>query len=410
MRYRELGIQTLRQAPNLARTPGEAFLFRAAFWSPNGTPTPLGARQMARLKDLFSSLKAEAFFAALGLPVLTDAQGNIFARYPVGKVEALHCPTCGYFSPHETAQSARETFSEEARPLERVWTPDCNTIESLARYLNVPTARTAKALMFTREADGEFIFVVVRGDTTLNPHKLRAQVGEVRLAREEEIRAAGAVPGYASPIGLRWGKVLVDTLIPLSPNLVAGANEEGYHLKNVNYGRDFSADQVVDLIWAEAGDRCLCGNGVLEALETLPVVLDGVLLEANVLRALAEVHHDEHGLRWPPVAAPFDIYLLHVPGKELDTASAARSLAQELEAAGLEVLLDDRDERAGVKFTDADLLGIPWRVTVGERALKEGQVEIKNRLNGAQERLSLEGMVAFFREWKVSAGSYERSV
>lgn len=410
MRYRELGIQTLRQAPNLARTEGEAFLFRAAFWTPDGAPTPLAARLLARLKDLFCSLNAEAFFAALKLPVLQDAQGNVFVRYPVGKVEALHCPTCGYFSPRETAQSAREASFEEARPVERVLTPDCNTIESLARYLGIPTTRTAKALMFTREADGEFLFVVVRGDTTLNPHKLRALVGEVRLATAEEIRAAGAVPGYASPIGLRHGRVLVDAWIPLSPNLVAGANEEGYHLRNVNYGRDFTADQVADLIWAEAGDRCLCGEGRLEALEVLPLLVDGSLLEENLLRALAETHHDEQGLRWPPAIAPFDVYLLHVPGKELDTASAAISLAQELEANGIEVLLDDRDERAGVKFTDADLLGIPWRVTVGERALKEGQVEIKNRLNGEQERVSVEGVPSFFRAWKSSQERYERSV
>lgn len=400
MKYRALGIQTLRQAPKSARTDGEALLFRAAVFSPDGALTSFGARLSERLQRLFRSLKGDAFFRALELPVLSDAQGDVYAPYPAGKTEALRCPSCGYFAPREQAEIGRQPIAEEALPLERVWTPGCNTIESLARYLNIPTARTAKALMFTRLADGEFIFVVVRGDTTLNPHKLAALVGEVRPATEEEIRAAGAVPGYASPIGLRRGRVLVDAWIPLSPNLVAGANEEGYHLKNVNYGRDYAAQQVADLIWAEAGALCPKQDGKLEALTVLPLQVDGNLLEENLLRALAETHHDAVGLRWPPAIAPFDIYLLDVPGKEMDTRAVATELYEQLTSAGLEVLFDDRDERAGVKFTDADLLGIPWRITVGERGLKEGHLEVKDRLKDEVLRISFEESIPFFERWK----------
>ncbi len=404
MRYRQAGIQTLRQAPGLARTEGEALLFRASFFTPQGQLSPLGERVADRLRRLCSPV-GEAWGAALGLPVFQTAQGNVYARYPSGKVDGLHCPRCGYFSPREEAEIGRQPVQEEPLPLERVWTPQCNTIESLAQYLRIPTSRTAKALMFTRLADGEFVFVVVRGDTRLNPYKLQALVGEVRPATEEEIRAAGAVPGYASPLGLKQGRVLVDAWIPLSPNLVAGANEEHYHLKNTNYGRDYTGE-VADLIWAAPGDLCRCGEGHLEALEALPLQWDGTLLVENVMRALAEVHHDAQGLRWPAGIAPFDVYLLHVPGKELDTATAATELAAALEAAGLEVLLDDREERAGVKFTDADLLGIPWRVTVGERGLKEGEVEVKNRRGGEVFRLKVEEVTTFFRRWKED----ERSV
>lgn len=400
MKYRALGIQTLRQAPKSARTEGEALLFRAAVFSPDGMLTSLGERLIERLQALFRSFKGDAFFRALELPVLSDAQGDVYAPHSAGKAEALRCPSCGYFSLREQAEIGRQPIAEEALPIERVWTPGCNTIESLAHYLNIPPARTAKALMFTRLTDGEFIFVVVRGDTTLNPQKLAALVGEVRPATVGEILAAGTVPGYASPIGLRRGLVLVDSWIPLSPNLVAGANEEGYHLKNVNYGRDYMAQQVADLIWAEAGDLCTKQDGQLEALAVLPLQRDGVLLGENVLRALAEIHHDAQGLCWPACIAPFDIYLLDVPGKELNTRAIAQKLYERLSSAGLEVLFDDRDERAGVKFTDADLLGIPWRITVGERALKEGHLEVKDRRKGEILRLSFEESIPFFESWK----------
>ncbi len=404
MRYRQAGIQTLRQAPNLARTEGEALLFRASFFTPQGQLSPLGERVAERLRHLCSPGK-DAWGTALGFPVFRTAQGNVYACYPAGKVEGLHCPRCGYFSPREEAEIGRLPVQEEPRPLERVWTPQCNTIESLAQYLQIPTSRTAKALMFTRVSDGGFVFVVVRGDTMLNQHKLQRLVGEVRPATEEEIRAAGAVPGYASPLGLKQGRVLVDAWIPLSPNLVAGANEEGYHLKNTNYGRDYSGD-VADLILAAPGDLCPCGEGQLQEVEVLPLQVNGELLAENVMRVLAEVYHDAQGLRWPARVAPFDVYLLHVPGRELDTAATAAELSAALEANGLEVLLDDRDERAGVKFTDADLLGLPWRLTVGERALKEGEVEVKNRHSGEMFRLKIGEVVAFFRRWKED----ERSV
>lgn len=400
MKFRDVGIHTLRQAPKSARTEGEACLFRAGVFSPEGSLTPLGLRLCQRLQELRRALGEEALFQLLQLPVFRDSKGRYYAPFPGGKVEALRCPSCGYFALREEATVGRPPILEEALPQERVWTPGCNTIESLARYLGVPTARTAKALMFTRLTDGEFIFVVVRGDTTLNPHKLQALVGEVRPATAEEILAAGAVPGYASPIGLRRGQVIVDAWIPRSPNLVAGANEEGYHLKNVNYPRDYQAHQVGDLIWAEAGARCPQEDGQLEALTLLPLQRDGAWMEEKLLRALAEVHHDAQGLRWPAPLAPFDLYLLDVAGREIDTHSAAQNLYERLIAAGLDVLFDDRDERAGVKFNDADLLGIPWRVTVGERSLKEGAVEVKNRLNGETFRLALAESVAFFMDWK----------
>jgi prolyl-tRNA synthetase len=264
-------------------------------------------------------------------------------------------------------------------PIEKVSTPDCNTIETLANLLNIPKEKTAKALMYTRISDGKFIFVVVRGDMQLSEAKLKTQVGDIRAATAEEIVSVGAAAGYASAIGLKEALIVVDDLIPESKNLVAGANEAGWHLKNTNYGRDYSAEIVADLIQAKASDACInCGNPLSEVSTINLATRKGYDLE-NVLLALAETHHDEKGLTLPHPAAPFDVYLMHVPGKELDTRAKAAEIYNTLQDTGISVLFDDRDERAGVKFNDADLIGCPIRVTAGEKGLKEGLVELKRR-------------------------------
>lgn len=229
--------------------------------------------------------------------------------------------------------------------------------------------------MYTRVSDGKFIFVVVRGDMQLSEAKLKAQAGDIRAARAEEIVSVGAVAGYASAVGLKDAVIVVDDLIPQSPNLVAGANEAGFHLKNTNYGRDYSAEIVADLVQAQDGDACVnCGS----PLSFLRAIQLNEQFE-NILLALAETHHDDKGLTLPHPAAPFDVYLMHVPGKELDTLAKAEETYNSLQDAGVSVLFDDRDERAGVKFNDADLMGCPIRVTVGEKGLKEGMVELKER-------------------------------
>jgi len=230
-------------------------------------------------------------------------------------------------------------------------------------------------LMYTRVSDNKFIFVVVRGDMQLSEAKLKERVGDIRPAVAEEIVSVGAAPGYASAIGLKEALIVVDDLIPQSQNLVAGANETGYHLKNTNYGRDYSAEIVADLTQARAGDACINCENPLSVLSAIVLTNDFV----NILLALAETRHDDKGLTLPHPAAPFDVYLMQVPGKELDTRAKAEEIYNNLQSAGISVLFDDRDERAGVKFNDADLIGCPIRVTVGEKALKEGLVELKSR-------------------------------
>jgi prolyl-tRNA synthetase len=395
MRYRQLSIQTQREFPNNARTPGFGWLVRAGYLSRENALLPLGEQAIARLRQLAVE---DSFFARLGLPLLANSEEKYFP-FSDGSLEIMHCPACGYVARREVAQTHKTPFSQEdPLPLEKVSTPECNTIEALASFLAIPREKTAKALMFTRPEDEQFIFVVVRGDMILSEAKLKQVVGNFRLATADEILRAGAVPGYASPLGLQKALIVVDDLIPRSPNLVAGANEAGYHLRNVNCGRDYTPHRVADLTLAQAGDACpSCQAGLLLSSAELLARNDDFFFE-QILRALAETHHDERGLIFPPSAAPFDIYLMHIPGREVDTAAIAQEVYLQLQTAGWRVLFDDRDERAGVKFNDADLIGCPLRLTVGEKNLKEGQVELKWRKSGEQNLVSVENLSEIIRQ------------
>lgn len=276
--------------------------------------------------------------------------------------------------------------------------------------------------------DGEttadrFVFAVIRGDMDVNETKLANAVRarDLRPAREEEIRAIGAEPGYGSPVGVQDALVVVDDLVPQAPNLVAGANERGYHLRHVNYGRDYAADIVADIAAARAGDPCpqcaapLRASGGVEVgnifklgtryTESLGatfldregkaqhVIMGSYGIGAGrLLACIAEEHHDAYGLTWPISVAPFAVHLVSVPGGQADIV--ATRLYADLQAAGVEILYDDRDERPGVKFMDADLIGNPLRLTVGERALARGGVEIKPRTSKDATLVPVEEVVA----------------
>jgi prolyl-tRNA synthetase len=376
MKYRELSIQTQREAPNNARTEGFAFLVRAGYLTRENVPTHLGEYTIKYLRDRSND---EAFLLHLLLPIISS-ENETFFPISSGPVEVIHCPSCSYTERLELALFEKTAPAEEpVLPLEKVLTPDCHTIEALANFLDIPKEKTAKALMYTRMYDDKFIFVVVRGEMQLSEAKLKEQVGAIRPATAEEIKRSGAVAGYASPIGLKDALIVVDDLIPESPNLVAGANEAAYHLKNTNYGRDYSAEIVADLIQAASGDACLrCGNP-LSVLSTITLATRKEFDYHNILFALAETYHDDKGLTLPRSAAPFAVYLMHLPGREINTRAKAEEVYGTLQHAGISVLFDDREERAGVKFNDADLIGCPLRVTVGEKGLKDGMVELKPR-------------------------------
>lgn len=342
---------------------------------------------------------------------------------PVGEDTLMFCDSCAYAANRQVAVFKKEPPEGEAPlPLEKVATPGVSTIADLAAYLEIPPARTAKAVFFTAEMAGNgkplLIFAVLRGDMTINETKLvnavsaagKGAVTSLRPALDAEIQAVGAEPGYASPIGIPHGGVLVvaDDLLTHSPNLVAGANQAGFHLRNTNLGRDYEPDIVADIALAEDGAPCAECGGTLTAQRGVEVgnifklgtrytnALGATFLDEDgkvqpivmgsygigvgrLLACVAEAYHDDHGVIWPVSVAPYPVHLVILPSKDGAAEAGGEALYRALIAAGLEPLYDDRDERAGVKFNDADLIGLPLRVTVSSRSLQKGGFEFKRR-------------------------------
>ncbi|HLA98806.1 MAG TPA: proline--tRNA ligase, partial [Anaerolineales bacterium] len=349
---------------------------------------------------------------------------------PIGEDTLLLCDACGYAANRQIARFRKPSpDAEQPLPLEKVATPETKTIAALAEFLDIPQSRTAKAVFMVAKilegqaATNKLVFAILRGDMELNETKLANALiaSELRPAHDEEIASVGAVPGYASPVGIPLDAVgrsehtplplvvVVDDLILQAPNLVAGANEEGFHLLNVNYGRDYQAHIVADIAAAQDGDNCPECGGVLHAVRGVevgnifklgtrfsepmgcfytdkdgverPVVMGSYGIgSGRLLACVAEEHHDDEGLIWPATVAPYQVHLIALAGKGSDRVQKeAEALYDELMAAGIEVLFDDREESPGVKFNDADLIGLPVRLTVSERAFQQGGVEFKRR-------------------------------
>ena len=362
---------------------------------------------------------------------------EFMALTEVGEDTLLLCDACGYKANRQVATFVKtdvdDPSEEEPLPLEEVSTPGVDTIAALAQYLGIPESRTAKVLFLvaTVEEEGEekeqFVFVVVRGDMELNETKLTnaLKARQLRPAQPEEIRAIGAEPGYGSPVGIRRDNVVlvVDDLIPGSTNLVAGANREGWHLWNVNCGRDFRPDMIVDVVAAADGHPCpICqaplrsvrgvevgnifklGTKYSEAMDatfldedggSVPMVMGCYGIGSGRLIASAiETNCDENGIIWPITIAPHQLYLVSLATRRTaEVTETAEHVYSQLQEAGVEVLYDDRDERAGVKFNDADLLGFPIRLTVGARGVKNGVAELKLRNGDEVRELPLDDIV-----------------
>ena len=351
----------------------------------------------------------------------------------VGESEIAYCPKCSMAANVERAdcRDAEPTpDSVEMLPVEEVHTPDTKTIEDLAAFLGVKTEETIKALLFVKydemgNEDG-YVAAFVRGDRELNMIKLVNALGipehAIAFADEEAMGAkTGAVGGFTGPVGLHDCTVVVDSELPGLKNLVAGACRRDYHLKNVNYGRDYKGDIVKDIKVLKEGDPCpVCGEPVKHARgievgqvfklgtkysesmgatykdenqEEKPIVMGcyGIGV-TRTLAAVVEQHHDKDGIIWPVAVAPYHVIItLMKPDDEVQLALAEK-IHDELSAKGVEVMLDDRDERPGVKFKDADLLGIPVRITVGRMA-PEGKVEYKLRRDAEKVEMTAEEAV-----------------
>ena len=352
----------------------------------------------------------------------------------VGESEIAFCESCDMAATIERAETvdAKPTGTEkDFLPLEDVHTPDSKTIEEVAKYLGITEDKTMKALLFVTYDEGgqkdKYVAAFVRGDRELNMTKLINALNipehAIEFADEKEMSAqTGCVGGFTGPIGLHDCIVVVDSELPGQVNLVAGANKANYHTKNVNYGRDYKADILVDLKTLREGDPCpVCGKPVKTARgievgqvfklgtkysesmgayykdenqKEKPIVMGcyGIGV-TRTLAAVVEQHHDENGIIWPISVAPYHCIITLINPKDDVQIELAESIYTSLQGMGVEVLLDDRAERPGVKFKDADLLGIPIRITVGKLA-GEGQVEYKLRRDENKTVLSAEQAVA----------------
>ncbi len=339
---------------------------------------------------------------------------DFLAPAGAGENTLVTCENGDFAADLEVARSIPRApeFPEPLAAPSEVETPGVTTCEALAEFLSIDTAATSKAMPVTKP-DGTVVLALVRGDDRLEPNKLAAVFGgDHRPATDEEVRAAfGAGGGSLGPVGFR-GEVIADETLR-EGQFVAGANRDGFHLRGVAAGRDYEP-RFADIRESKEGDRCPNCGGALRFETAIEVghifklgtrysePLDATFLDADgkeqpvvmgsygigparVMAAAVEQLHDERGIVWPRAIAPYDVHVVTLAGAE----EIARQAAEAYEAAGLQVLLDDRDARAGEKFADADLIGCPIRVTAGKKSLEDGKVDVRDRATGEEQRLAV---------------------
>ncbi|MBW2159418.1 MAG: proline--tRNA ligase, partial [Deltaproteobacteria bacterium] len=357
-----------------------------------------------------------------------SAEFQVLAQ--TGEDWIVACGACDYAANVEVAQAGRAAppaaQATDAAALEKVKTPETHSIEEVVSFFGAETtaAHTLKSLLYV--AGDEVVLAVVRGDHDINEIGLARYlgVGEVLLASDAAVKeSTGTEIGFVGPVGFE-GRIIADPDAVAVPNAIAGAGETPYHYKNVNYGRDFEAD-VVSIRRAASGDPCPNCNGKLELYRGIEGghifvlgthytdKMNATFLDqegssrsivmgcygigvTRLIAAIMEQHHDEQGIRWPVQVAPYAVIITPI-GKDEEPLARATEIYEALRAEGVEALLDDRSERPGVKFKDADLLGIPVRITVGSRGLKQGTVELKKRTESESQDVPVDGAAAAAR-------------
>ena len=349
---------------------------------------------------------------------------EFMVKSEVGEDDVVFCSNCDYAANIEKAEAkAEELPKEDLLPKEEIETPDARTIEDLEKFFNISAKKFAKTLIFN--ADGKIVAVMVRGDREVNEVKVSNALGTVisfEMATPEEVfKATNAKVGFAGPIGLNVDTLLIDEEITKMYNFVVGANKTGYHFKNVNYGRDFEGT-VGDFRNVTEGETCpICGGKVTISRGTevghifklgtkYSDAMHGDFIDEDgkkkpflmgcygigVTRTMASIieqHNDENGIIWPLSVAPYHVSIIPVNVKNAEQMEVAEEIYCALQEIGVEVLLDDRNERAGVKFKDSELMGIPMRVTVGKK-IGENIVEFKLRAEGENEEINIKEIVS----------------
>jgi prolyl-tRNA synthetase len=344
-----------------------------------------------------------------------------------GEDAVCYCNSCDYAANLEKAEIARPAVHEKTRQIpsrEEIHTPSVKTIEDVCHFLNVKPSDVVKTLIFS--ADGQPVAVLIRGDHEVNEIKLTNYLHchFLELADGETIKAvSGSSKGFAGAVGIKC-RVIADYSLLEMDDFVMGANREDFHLRHLRAGRDFAVEEFADLRVIREDDPCpRCGGRIVIArgIEVGHVFklgtkyskpMKAVFLDKNgnektmimgcygigigrTVAAAIEQNHDEYGIIWPLALAPYQVIIIPVNVKEETLSVAAGELYRRLLEAGIETILDDRDERVGVKFNDADLIGIPYRVTIGPKRLAEGNMEIKDRRSGGVTVLPVEKTVEF---------------
>ncbi len=343
-----------------------------------------------------------------------------------GEDTLLMSPDGSYRANREVATAAHSFSREEPLPLEKVHTPGKQTIEQVAEFLGADKQRTGKAVFYL-DADKKLVYAMVRGDFEVNESKLRKHLGTLRLepADEGAIRAAGAEPGYASPMDIAQDKarMVIDPSVAESSNLIVGANEPDYHYRNFNYSRDVKEAEIADIATVRPGDPCpVTGEPLLEKRgievgnifqlgEKYSRPMQCTYLDeqgrekfllmgcygigvGRTMAAVMEQSHDDYGPVWPMSIAPFQVHLCALNSRKPEVREAADRLYQQLQEAEVEVIYDDRNEKAGFMFSDADLIGAPLRLVVSPKTLAQGQVEFKTRDGSEKAMFEQEQAVA----------------
>lgn len=366
------------------------------------------------LKDFVS---VESAVGAMG----GDKAHEFIAINEMGEDSIIRCSDCDYRANIEVAEGKIKEYKEEPKELKKVETPNTKTIEEVAGYLDIPVHKTAKAVFYKK--DKEIYFIIIRGDLEVSENKVTELVGkqELEYATDEDIRKIGAEPGYASPIDIEKNdnlKILIDESVIKDNNLVTGANEKGFHYKNFNVERDLNEDnyEIVSVYEVEEGHKCSKCGGELQIENGIEIgnifqlgykyskstdttylneqgKAENFLMASygigvgRLLATIIEDNHDDYGPIWPISVAPFEVHISALNLSKDAVKEEANKLYKDLKDIGVDVVFDDRDERAGVQFNDADLIGAPIRLLVSKRNINDNVVEMKKRSENDAEKI-----------------------
>ncbi|HIP43486.1 MAG TPA: proline--tRNA ligase [Aquifex aeolicus] len=380
---------------------------------------------------IFNKLRLNVIMAEADVGQIGGSMSHEFiALTDYGEAKVAYCENCGYAANAEIVPLQKpEEEQEEEKPMEKVHTPDVHTIQELAEFLNVPPSKIMKAVLYIVN-EKEPILVLIRGDREIDENKLERIIGtdNFRLAKDEEvIKLFGTKKGFIGIFNLPEGiKVLWDNSLYGVKNLVVALNEPDWHYINVNPGRDFQYGDFVDVAQVKENDPCpKCGTPlkVKKGLELGHIFLLGTRYSepmkayftdrdgkekpiimgcygigiSRIISALVEQYHDDKGIKWPTPVAPFELDIILLNTKDEQQEQVAEKLYLEAEEKGIDVIYDDREESAGFKFADADLVGFPYRIIVG-RKVKEGKVEVQSRTSGEKWDVEIDKAIDFVKE------------